>query len=697
MKRSAALTSRFRGIGLGAALAACCAAPGFAAWAPTGTDIPSRFGMGSLLATQTRPTGFGNNLSELNQLFAKSDGTALNIGITGNIESNGNGAVILLDTKSGGSSAFNYTGGDGSGRINELNGDTLDTGFEPDYAVDVNNSGGILYVDLYDLQANTKAYLGNCVDLGGASALTGGGAVAFNNSNTVGVSDTSAADANGYPLAASATTGLEISLPLSQIGATGTEASIMAVVIGGGGYVSNQVLPGLPDAYGNLAGGPTDYQGIPGEQNARVGLTTTAGDLDADTVPWAYTPVFLTGSGDVDAHPPVTSTPTILDDVAYVAEDVVNNLGAHTANIVAIDAKDTGTAHLVTTFGANGRVTGLDSPVVGRVAAYYANGVPRLYAMTTNGTLYVMDAGTGANVRSLQVFPGGSSVSTPAVSSVGGTVNIIVAGKTALGNVQLVRVPDLPVLAADGTLNLAQATDVISSPSAIADGSRVQIATINGPAGAVYTVDTATFTVFTMANLSGPAMASPTLTTDPPGYMLVGTTVGPGGALYAFNASNANLFWTAMASAGIRDAVYVDYRAAPNHTFVGTTGTQVLGFAPGAGSLIGFPGITYPPATGTPVLLKPSLTGPGGTLYLPTSGGMYTVNPDSPGAAGANRFPVTARLTSPSVTGAASGDVMAATSDNGAGPTGTAGPAGFTGGNVYGLAVQAPVPVSARP
>ena len=110
--------------------------------AATGADIPTRFGPTSLLATQTRPTGFGNNQSEINQLFARSDGTNLHIGITGNIEQNGNALVLLLDTRAGGNNTLNYTGGDGGNRINELNGDTFDTGFNPDFILDTNNSGG---------------------------------------------------------------------------------------------------------------------------------------------------------------------------------------------------------------------------------------------------------------------------------------------------------------------------------------------------------------------------------------------------------------------------------------------------------------------------------------------------------------------------------------------------------------------------
>jgi hypothetical protein len=671
---------------LGAAAAASAVVPPTA----SGVDIPSRFGAGSLIATQTVPTGFGDNKSELDQLFVKSDPSYLNIAITGNIENNGNGVLILLDTKDGGSSAFNYTGGDGSGRIYELNGDTLDSDFAPDYAVDMNNSGGTLYVDLYDLQANTKTYLGNATDGGGLGSLTGGGGVAFSNQNAAGVTDSAAVDAGGYPLAAGASTGVEIDLPLSQIGDPAARVRAMAVIIGSGGFVSNQVLPGLPDTTGNLGNGPTNYQNIPGEQNASIGIISGSNELPAASVPWAYTPVYLSGSGNNDAHPPVTSTPTVFNGIAYVAEDVVDGAGIHTGNIVAIDTTSAGTARLASGFGTNGRITGLDGPVVGRVAVYYSSGVAHLYAMTVKGTLYIMDAGTGANLHPVPVFPGGTSTSTPAAATVDGLPVVIVAGKAAGGDVQLVKVLDLAVPIPTPPLTLVGATDVASSPSIVGLPPRIQIATINGGTGGVFSVDASSFTVFNMAPTAGPVYAAPTLTTSPPGTMLLGDANAGGSLLYAFNASNANLIWAMPSGGTVRNPVYVDYHTVPNAAFVATDTGILDGVSADIGApLPGFPAAPYPDATGSVLLLHPTVALGAGTLYIPTTDGMRIASTSGPAPSLSVRYPVPGALTTPSATGPGLLDILAATSDIGAGPAGTAGPTGFTGGNVYGLAVQA--------
>lgn len=701
---------RLRAAGACAAFATFCGAPVMAAWTPTGADIPARFGMGSLLATQTVPTGFGDNKSELDQLFVKSDGTDLNIGITGNIEDNGNGVVILLDTQSGGSSIFNYTGMDGSNRINALNGDTLNSDFTPHYAVDVNHYGGTLYVDLYDLVNNTKTYLGNCTDGGGAGALTGGGSVAFDNSNTAGVSDTAATDGTGYPLAASATTGVELSIPLEQVGATSDDARVLAVLVGGPGGVSNQSLPGLPDTTANLGTGPINFENLPGKYRARVGLSITANDLPSTSVPWAYTPVFLSGSKDVDAHPPVTSIPAVLNGVAYVAEDVEDSAGNHTGNIVAIDAHDTGTAHLVTTFGTNGRVTGLDGPVKARIAAYYSGGVPRLYAMTGNGTLYVMDADTGGNLRSVPVFPGGHSNCTPAVISAGGSVDIIVSGAGSDNTAQLARIPDLPTLAVSGTLSLSGFNNALS-PSAISDGSRIQVAVFGtdqtGGHGAVYTIDGSNFTVFNSATTGASIPATPTLTREPAGLMVVGAFDRTGSTISAFNASNANLVWSVPVGGYILDGAFVDYKAHPNAAFFtvfqgipgdpSATGSLTAVSADTGAPLAGFPADNFPMANVSPLLLKPSADGAQGSAYIPTANGVYVADAAAPSATSARRFPIGGFTATLSATGTASGDILAATIGVGAAEPSELGLAGTISGNVYGLAVQGPQPTEPRP
>jgi hypothetical protein len=86
---------------------------------------------------------------------------------------------------------------------------------------------------------------------------------AGNNSNIAGVTDT---DASG---AATATTGLELSIDLGELGWNGTAPIRLAGFITSGDftYVSNQVIGGLPTGSGNLAEvRQVNFANIPGDQ-----------------------------------------------------------------------------------------------------------------------------------------------------------------------------------------------------------------------------------------------------------------------------------------------------------------------------------------------------------------------------------------------------------------------------------------------
>src|SRR5262245_2098448 len=68
---------------------------------------------GPALALQGTVTGFGNNVSELDGFYRNYNvGTgALNVGVTGNLEGNGNGFVLFLDSRGGGGIANTAGGG----------------------------------------------------------------------------------------------------------------------------------------------------------------------------------------------------------------------------------------------------------------------------------------------------------------------------------------------------------------------------------------------------------------------------------------------------------------------------------------------------------------------------------------------------------------------------------------------------------
>jgi hypothetical protein len=134
--------------------------------------------------------------------------------------------------------------------------------------------------------------------------------VALDNSNTAGITGTSVASAD------TATRGLEIRLPLAELGLpecfSGT-ISVSACLARNTGELSNQWLPGLAAGSADLGMAP-DLRGVPGDQFTRVTLglpgdldgsgTVDAGDIGFLLVlfgPCQGCPGDLDGSGEVDA------------------------------------------------------------------------------------------------------------------------------------------------------------------------------------------------------------------------------------------------------------------------------------------------------------------------------------------------------------------------------------------------------------
>jgi hypothetical protein len=260
---------------------------------------------GLTLATQNTGTGFGNDVSELNQAFANyTPGGDLGLALTGNLEGNGNGLIIFIDSKAGGGIANSFGGGYGQlgsiggARVDDWGNDTdggagvftptggasvLAPNFNPDYAIEINAYGNTAYyTNIIDLSVpndpsstNRDVYLGSNsrrtvgTDPTAASAtqtyyrdggLTDSGDVthAFDNTNTAGVSDTDASTAN------TATSGYEALFESQFLGYTpGQALRAMAFITNdNGGYLSNQFLTPLGSGTPNL-GGPGGDGGTP--------------------------------------------------------------------------------------------------------------------------------------------------------------------------------------------------------------------------------------------------------------------------------------------------------------------------------------------------------------------------------------------------------------------------------------------------
>jgi alpha-amylase len=251
-----------------------------------GATIPTDFNAGDLIATQTNATGLGDNQSELDQLFVKPETAGLRIGVTGNLKTDATGFCVFFDTVAGGQNTLAITGysppPDNPGLLAGLK---FDAGFSPAQLLYINVVSGTIYLDQFTLPnsgATTKTYRGAGTLNDGDGYLTGGSnpngiQVALNNSNTLGVTATSATGA------ATATTGFELFIPYADIGLpVQPDATIgMAMfIVQSGGNVGNQWLPGLGGGQANLGVAP-DLTAISGQQYAALALVRR-GDVNCD-------------------------------------------------------------------------------------------------------------------------------------------------------------------------------------------------------------------------------------------------------------------------------------------------------------------------------------------------------------------------------------------------------------------------------
>jgi glycosidase len=250
-----------------------------------GVDVPDSLGSVSLTATQNNATALGDNLAELNQLFVRPTTSGLRVGITGNLTTDGTGLCLFIDCEPGGQNVLNFTGYmPPPGGPHLLTGTRFDAGFEPDEMIFTNTAGGTIYVDQFTLLPGgiTKLYKGNGT-LGDGDGFLNGGSnangmqAAMNNSNTAGVTGSSAANA------ATAQHGFDFLIPYADIGVAGLsggEVKIAAFILRTNGDVTNQWLPGLGGGYGNLGVAP-NLTSIPQNQFVSVTLALP-GDIDAD-------------------------------------------------------------------------------------------------------------------------------------------------------------------------------------------------------------------------------------------------------------------------------------------------------------------------------------------------------------------------------------------------------------------------------
>lgn len=248
---------------------------------------------GPILFTQTIGTQFGNNLdpdpnlsfgSEIDGLFATIDGGTLYVGVSGNLETNFNKLDLFFDVGAGGQNTILDNNADVDfNAINNQAGLTFDTEFGADYFLTYTNGvGGGGTVEHYMSAATMPtAGMGVGAFVGGGEkdvigAITGvgpnGGAISADSdqSNVLGVASL------GDPFDSDPSTvftGIEFAIALDELGWDGVSDILIAGYVNGGGhdFLSNQVLGGLPDGFGNLGGpGGVDFSAIDGTQYVLV-------------------------------------------------------------------------------------------------------------------------------------------------------------------------------------------------------------------------------------------------------------------------------------------------------------------------------------------------------------------------------------------------------------------------------------------
>ena len=250
-----------------------------------GCSVPEAFDPGGLLATQDTPTGWGDNVNELNQLFVDLFDDRLRVGITGNMATNGMVLALFVDALPGGQTAVDTLDiNPPPSGLRDLTGLVFDEGFEPETLFFMNTFQGRLFVDRVALSPGSavKEYVGAVfVEQGNGSMDPGSNPndmrVALSNANRAGVDEVSAGGAAG------ARTGFELWIPLADLGiADGAcqKVRLSAVLLNSDGFTSNQWLPGVGGVFPSVGFSP-DLRSIPGQQFAEY-VFPVVGDLDGD-------------------------------------------------------------------------------------------------------------------------------------------------------------------------------------------------------------------------------------------------------------------------------------------------------------------------------------------------------------------------------------------------------------------------------
>ena len=230
---------------------------------------------GPALALQNNTTGFGDNVSELDGVYARISGGKLYLLLTGNLDTGGNRLVLFLDdSPKVNGSTFNAGEWPSIGNSDRLDNLAFEPGFTPEIMLSLYTSGANTYADFAAIHAASSFFLGSADGASKTLTFPSGatGALAVDNANRAGVNATPSASL-GNPGAV--TTGIELAIPLTDIAPGYSAATPLRLVafIASNSFdlLSNQVLGGIG------GGSPAANVANIGEPNGKSLATGYAG------------------------------------------------------------------------------------------------------------------------------------------------------------------------------------------------------------------------------------------------------------------------------------------------------------------------------------------------------------------------------------------------------------------------------------
>lgn len=247
--------------------------------------------------------------SELDQMFVQNDAGKLYLGLTGNLEPNGNAIVVLLDTflTSGTAPTLNTGNPTFPSALQGISGDTMDDDFIPEFAVVFNTQNNT--ATLVDINQGVVTPL---TEMASGTPPTGSNIYALDNTNAVGVNSNAADDDDmGSPPsqqilnARTARKGFQLAIDRgSLVGingapADGADIRVAAYVVSGGGYWSNQLLPGAGGGVNNLMDG-ANLNALAGTQFATYTMKNSLSYTSPAGFDGTNVPAFMGDGQDVD-------------------------------------------------------------------------------------------------------------------------------------------------------------------------------------------------------------------------------------------------------------------------------------------------------------------------------------------------------------------------------------------------------------